>query len=149
MKVILLQDVRAQGKKGDVIEVSEGYARNMLIKKKLAVEATPKALNDLKLRQQNKIKVDAENLAAAQEFAKEIEGWKVETTIKTGEGDRVFGSVSSKEISAAVKAQYGKELDKKKIVLDEPIKSLGTHEVKVKLHPEVMATMDVHVSSSN
>ena len=145
MKVILLQDVRAQGRKGDIIEVSEGYARNMLIKKKLAVEATPKALNDLKLRQQNKIKVDAENLAAAKEFKKEIEGWKVRTTIKTGEGGRVFGSVSSKEIAAAVKEQYGKEIDKKKIVLDEPIKSLGTHEVKVKLHPEVTATMDVHV----
>ncbi len=145
MKVILLQDVRAQGRKGDVVEVSEGYARNMLIKRKMAVEATPKALNDLKLQQQNKIKVDAENLAAAKEFAEEIAGWKVETKIKTGEGGRVFGSVSSKEISAAVKAQYDKDLDKKKIVLDEPIKSLGTHEVKVKLHPEVTATLNVHV----
>lgn len=145
MKVILLQDVRAQGRKGDVVEVSEGYARNMLIKRKMAVEATPKALNDLKLQQQNKVKVDAENLAAAKEFAKEMEGWKVETTIKTGEGGRVFGSVSSKEISAAVKKQYDRDLDKKKIVLDEPIKSLGTHEVHVKLHPEVTATLSVHV----
>ncbi len=145
MKVILLQDVRAQGRKGDVVEVSEGYARNMLIKRKMAVEATPKALNDLKLQQQNKIKVDAENLAAAKEYAKEIATWKVETKIKTGEGGRVFGSVSSKEISAAVKAQYDKDLDKKKIVLDEPIKSLGTHEIKVKLHPEVTATLNVHV----
>ncbi|MBQ7677416.1 MAG: 50S ribosomal protein L9 [Lachnospiraceae bacterium] len=146
MKVILLQDVRAQGRKGDVVEVSEGYARNMLFKKKMAVEATPKALNDLKLQQQNKIKVDAENLAAAKEFAKEMEGWKVETTIKTGEGGRVFGSVSSKEISAAVKKQYDRDLDKKKIVLDEPIKALGMHEVRVKLHPEVTATLNVHVS---
>lgn len=145
MKVILLRDVRAQGRKGDVVEVSEGYARNMLIKKKMAVEATPKALNDLKLQQQNKIKVDAENLAAAKEFAKEMEGWKVETTIKTGDGGRVFGSVSSKEISAALKKQYDRDLDKKKIVLDEPIKSLGTHEVRVKLHPEVTATIRVHV----
>ena len=146
MKVILTQDVKNQGKKGDVIEVSDGYARNMLIKKKLGVEATPKALNDLKLRQQNDAKVAAENLEQAKEFAKEIEGWKVELKMKTGEGGKTFGSISSKEIAQAVEKQYDKTIDKKKIVLDEPIKSLGVYEVKLKLHPQVTATMSVHVT---
>ena len=146
MKVILTQDVKNQGKKGDVIEVSDGYARNMIIKKKLGVEATPKALNDLKLRKKNDEKVTAENLANAKSFANEIEGWTIEVRIKTGEGGRAFGSVSSKEIAEAAKTKYGKEIDKKKIVLDDPIKNLGTYEVKIKLHPEVTATMKVHVS---
>ncbi len=145
MKVILLADVRAQGRKGDVIEVSEGYARNMLIKKKLAVEATPKALNDLKLQKQNKEKVDKENFEAAKVLAAEMKEWKVETKVKSGEGGRVFGSVCSKEIAAAIKKQYSRDIDKKKIVLDEPIKSLGVHEVHVKLHPQVTATVSVHV----
>ena len=146
MKVILTADVKNQGKKGDIVEVSDGYARNMLIKKNLGVEATPKAINDLKLQKKNDEKVAAENLASAKEFAKEISTWKVETKIKTGESGKTFGSVSSKEIAQAVKEQYGKTIDKKKIVLDEPIKSLGTYEVKLKLHPEVMATMNIHVS---
>ena len=146
MKVILTQDVKSQGKKGDVIEVSDGYARNMLIKKKLGVEATPKALNDLKLKQQNDAKVAAENLDNAKAFAKEIENWKVELKIKTGEGGKTFGSISSKEIADAVKKQYDKTIDKKKIVLDEPIKSLGTYDVKLKLHPQVTATMSIQVS---
>ena len=146
MKVILTQDVKNQGKKGDVIEVSDGYARNMIIKKKLGVEATPKALNDLKLRKKNDEKVMAENLAQAKEFANEIAGWTIEVRIKTGEGGRAFGSVSSKEIAEAAKTQYGKDIDKKKIVLEDPIKNLGTYEVKIKLHPEVTATMKVHVS---
>ena len=146
MKVILTVDVKNQGKKGDIVEVSDGYARNMLIKKNLGVEATPKAINDLKLQKKNDEKVAAENLASAKEFAKEISTWKVETKIKIGEGGKTFGSVSSKEIAQAVKEQYGKSIDKKKIILDEPIKSLGTYEVKLKLHPEVMATMNIHVS---
>ena len=146
MKVILTADVKNQGKKGDIVEVSDGYARNMLIKKNLGVEATPKAINDLKLRKQNDDKVAKENLDKAKEFAKEIETWKIETKVKTGEGGKTFGSVSSKEHASAVKEQYGKTIDKKKIVLDEPIKSLGTYEVKLKLHPEVTATMKVHVS---
>lgn len=145
MKVILLQDVKSQGKKGDIIEVSEGYARNMLIKKKLGVEATPANLNNLKLQNQHEEKVAAENLADAKAFAEEIKEWLVETTIKTGEGGRTFGSVSSKEIAQAVTKQYSKTIDKKKIQLEEPIRSLGTHEVKVKLHPQVTATLRVHV----
>ena len=146
MRVILTQDVKNQGKKGDVVEVSDGYARNMLIKKKLGVEATPKALNDLKLKQQNEEKVAAENLEQAKEFAKEIESWKVELKMKTGEGGKTFGSISSKEIAQAVSKQYDKTIDKKKIVLDEPIKSLGVYEVKLKLHPKVTAAMSVHVT---
>lgn len=146
MKVILLQDVKSLGKKGEVVEVNEGYARNMLFKKKLGKEATNAALNDLKLQNKNAEKIAQENLEAAQALAKEIEEWKVETTIKTGEGGRTFGSVSTKEIAEAAKKQYGKEIDKKKIVLDDPIRSLGTYEVKVKLHPQVTATLRVHVA---
>ena len=145
MKVILLQDVKSQGKKGDIIEVSEGYARNMLIKKKLGVEATPEALNNLKLQNRHEEKVAAENLADAEALAKEVAEWLVETKIKTGEGGRTFGSVSSKEIAQAITKQYGKTIDKKKIQLEEAIRSLGTHEVKVKLHPQVTATLRVHV----
>ena len=140
MKVILLQDVKSQGKKGDIIEVSEGYARNMLIKKKLGVEATPEALNNLKLQNRHEEKVAAENLADAQALAKEVAEWLVETKIKTGEGGRTFGSVSSKEIAQAITKQYGKTIDKKKIQLEEAIRSLGTHEVKVKLHPHCVFT---------
>ena len=145
MKVILLTDVKPHGKKGDIIEVSDGLARNVLIKKKQAVEATPQNMNNLKLQTQHADKVAAENMAAAEAFKNEMEGWLVETAIKSGEGGRTFGSVSSKEIAAAVEKQYGKQIDKKKIVLEEPIKSLGTHEVKVKLHQKVTATLRVHV----
>ncbi len=145
MQVILLKDVKSLGKKGDIVEVTPGYARNMLFKKKLGVEATSAELNNLKLRNANSEKVAAENLAAAQAFKTEVEGWTVETKIKTGEGGKTFGSVSTKEIAQAVSAQYGKEIDKKKLVLDEPLKALGTYEVKLKLHPEVTATLKVHV----
>lgn len=145
MKVILLQDVKSLGKKGDIVDVSEGYARNMILPKKLGVEANKKNLNDLKLQNQHADKVAQENLEAAQAMAKVIEDWVVETKIKTGEGGRTFGSVSSKEICAAVKAQYKETIDKKKIQMEEPIRSLGTYEVKVKLHPKVTATMRVHV----
>lgn len=146
MKVILLQDVKSLGKKDDIVEVSEGYAKNMILKKKLGVEATSKNLNDLKLQHMHQEKVAQENLDAAKALAEEMKKWKIETKIKTGEGGKTFGSVSSKEISVAAKEQYGQVVDKKKIQLDEPIRSLGTHEVKVKLHPQVTATIDVHVS---
>ena len=137
MKVILLQDVKSLGKKGEIVNVSEGYARNMLLPKKLGVEANSKNLNDLKLQNQHADKVAQENLEAAQ---------AIETKIKTGEGGRTFGSVSSKEICAAVKAQYKETIDKKKIHMEEPIRAQGTYEVKVKLHPQVTAVMRVHVS---
>lgn len=146
MKVILLQDVKNLGKKDQIVEVSEGYARNMILPKKLGVEANSKNLNDLKLKQRHDEKVALENLQNAQALAKEIEGWLVETRIRAGEGGRTFGSVSSKEICAAVKEQYNKVIDKKKIILEEPIRSLGTTEVKIKLHPQVTAVMRVHVT---
>ncbi len=148
MKVILLQDVKGKGKKGDIIEVSDGYGRNVLIAKKQGVEAIPANINNMKLKNKHDAEVAAEQLAEAQALAKTMETWKVETTMKTGEGGRTFGSVSSKEIAESVKKQYDTVIDKKKIVLDEPIKSLGTHEVKVKIHPQVTATLRVHVAEA-
>ncbi len=145
MKVILLADVKPHGKKGDIVEVSDGYARNVLFKKKQGVEATPANMNNLKLQNQHADKVAAENLAEAESLAEEMKEWLVETSIKAGEGGRTFGSVSSKEISQAVKAQYQRDIDKKKIQLDGAINTLGIHEVKVKLHPKVVATLRVHV----
>ncbi|MQN01954.1 MAG: 50S ribosomal protein L9 [Lachnospiraceae bacterium] len=145
MKVILLADVRSQGKKGDIVEVSDGYGRNALIKKKLAVEATPVNINNLKLHNKHAEKVAEENLEAAKEMAKRVKDWKVETTLKSGEGGRTFGSVSAKEIAEAIEKQYHEKIDKKKIHLPEPIRSLGVHEVTLKLHPQVTATLRVHV----
>lgn len=145
MKVILLADVKSQGKKGDIIEVSEGYGRNMLIKKKLAVAATPENINNLKLANKHREKVEEENLKAARALAEQIKDWKVETTLKSGEGGRTFGSVSAKEIAEAVFKQYHQKIDKKKIHLPEPIRSLGVHEVTLRLHPDVTATLRVHV----
>ncbi len=147
MKVILLEDVKAQGKKGDIINVSDGYAKNMLFPKKLAVEANTKNMNDLKLQKKHEDKVAAENLAEAQALAEEIKDKKVTVSIKAGEGGRIFGSVSTKEISAAAEKQLGLKLDKKKMVLPEPIKALGTYEVPIKLHPQVTGTLRVHVTA--
>lgn len=145
MKVILLQDVKPLGKKNDVVDVADGYAKNGLINKKLAVEATPKNLNDLKLKKQNNDKVAAENLANAQAFAKDLEDKSVVVKLKCGEGGKTFGSVSSKEIADEAKAQLKLDIDKKKIVLAEPIKSLGQYEVTIKLHPQVTGTLKVKV----
>ena len=145
MKVILLQDVKSLGKKGEVVNVNDGYARNFILPKKLGVEATGKNLNDLKLQKNNEKKVAQENLDAAKKLAAELAEGKVELAIKVGEGGRAFGSVSSKEIAAAVKEQMGLDVDKKKIQLKEAIKSLGTHVVAVKLHPEVTAELKVSV----
>lgn len=145
MKVILLQDVKSLGKKGEIVNVNDGYARNFILPKKLGVEATGKNLNDLKLQKNNEKKVAQEHLEAAKELAAKLADGKVELAIKVGEGGRTFGSVSSKEIAAAVKEQMGLDVDKKKIHLKEPIKSLGTHIVTVKLHPEVTAELKVSV----
>ncbi len=145
MKVILLQDVKSLGKKGEIVNVNDGYARNFILPKKLGVEATGKNLNDLKLQKNNEKKVAQENLDAAKRLAAELAEGKVELAIKVGEGGRVFGSVSSKEIAAAVKEQMNLDVDKKKIQLKEAIKSLGTHIVSVKLHPEVTAELKVVV----
>ena len=148
MKVILLKDVKGTGKKGEVKEVSDGYARNFVLPKKLGVEATGKNMNDLKLQKANEEKVAKEHLEAAQAFAKEMENDHVVVSIKAGEGGRTFGSVSSKEIATAYKEQCGKEIDKKKIILPEPIKSFGVYEVAVKLHPKVTGTLKVKVQEA-
>lgn len=145
MKVILLADVKALGKKGQIVNVSDGYARNMLFPKKLGVEANAKNLNDLKLQNQNKEKVAQENLEAAKKFAKELEEVTVEVKIKVGEGGRMFGSVSAKEIAEAAKKQLNLELDKKKMMLESPIKSLGVTMVPIKLHPKVTGQLKVFV----
>lgn len=145
MKVILLEDVKAQGKKGEIIEVSDGYARNVLIAKKLGVEATPKALNDLKLQKKHEEKVAQEQYEAAVELGKEVETKKVVVKAKCGEGGRMFGTVSTKEIAAAAKSQINLELDKKKMQLSDPIKALGTYEIPVKLHQKVTAKLTVQV----
>ena len=145
MKVILLENVKSLGKKGEIVNVNDGYARNFILTKKLGVEATGKNLNDLKLQKNNEKKVAQENLDAAKELAAELSAGKVELAIKVGEGGRTFGSVSSKEIAVAVKDQMQLDIDKKKIQLKESIKSLGTHIVTVKLHPEVSAELKVVV----
>lgn len=145
MKVILLEDVKSVGKKNDIVQVSDAYGRNMLIRKKLGVEANSQTLNDLKLRNKRAEKDAAENLAAAKQLAEDLKTKQVEVKIKAGEGGRTFGSVSTKEISEAVKKQLDLELDKKKMQLTDPIKALGFYDVPVKLHPQVTATLRVHV----
>ncbi|MBD5545355.1 MAG: 50S ribosomal protein L9 [Lachnospiraceae bacterium] len=145
MKIILLQDDKKLGKKGDIVNVNDGFARNFVLPKKIGIEATNQNLNDLKLQKANADKIAAENLAAAQALAKEMEEEKVIVHMKAGEGGKAFGSVSSKEIATEYTKQYKKELDKKKLVLPEPIKSFGTFEVKVKLHPQVTAVLTVKV----
>jgi large subunit ribosomal protein L9 len=147
MKVILLEDVKSVGKKGDMVELKEGYAKNFILPKKLGVEATGANLNTLKLQKQNEEKIAKEQYEAALALKAEVEEMLVKVEIKGGEGGKTFGSISSKEIAKAVSDQYKKEIDKKKIAISEPIKTAGTHEVTVKLHPKVTATLRVHVAS--
>lgn len=149
MKVILLEDVKSLGKKGEVVSVNDGYARNFILKKNLGVEATSKSMNDLKLQKQNEEKVAAENLEKAKKLGEELEGKSVTLSIKAGSGGRAFGSVSTKEISAAAKEQLGYDLDKKKMHLNEPIKSIGTFHVPIKLHPKVTAELKVIVKEQS
>lgn len=148
MKVILLKDEKKLGKKGDVVEVSEGYARNYILPKKIGVEASGGNLNDLKLHKANEEKVAKEQLEAAKALAAELESKQVVLKIKAGEGGRAFGSVSSKEIAAAVKEQHGLEIDKKKIQLPEALKNIGSYEVTVKLHPQVAGKLTVKVEEA-
>ncbi len=146
MKVILLQDVKSLGKKGDIVDVNDGYARNYVLPKKLGVEANGKNMNDLKLQKANTEKIAKEQLEAAQEFAASMEQEEVVVSIKAGEGGRTFGSVSTKEIALAYKEQCGKEIDKKKIQLTDAIKNFGVYEVGVKLHPKVTGKLKVKVT---
>ena len=148
MKVILLEDVKSLGKKGQIVNVSDGYARNMLLPKKLGVEATTKNMNDLKLQKAHEEKVAQENLDAAKAFAEDLNDKQVTVTIKVGEGGRTFGSISTKEISEAVKNQLGLDIDKKKMQLATPIKELGTTMVPIKLHPKVVGELKVIVKEA-
>jgi len=145
MKVILLEDVKTLGKKGQTVEINDGYARNYVLPKKLGLEATSKNLNDLKLQKANEERIAQEILEEAQEFAKVVENTSVVVKMKVGEGGKTFGTISSKEIAKAAKDQHDMNIDKKKIQMADPIKNLGVYEVSVKLHQKVTAKLKVKV----
>ena len=146
MKVILTQDVRGKGKKGQLIEAAEGYARNFLLPKGMAVLATADAVNTMNLQAKAKAKADAEAKAAALEIAEKLKSCQVKIAAKGGEGGKFFGAVTGKEIAAALKEQYGMDVDSKKLVLDQPIKTFGSFEVKAKLGFEISGTVYVLVT---
>lgn len=147
MKVILLEDVKTLGKKGEIVNVNDGYARNYILPKKLGLEANGKNLNDLKLQQKNEEKVAREKLEAAQALANELSDKSITVKIQAGVEGKVFGSISSKEIALEAKRQLNLEIDKKKIVIPDAIKSLGTYNVNIKLHKDVTATLAVKVEA--
>lgn len=147
MEIILLEDVKALGKKGELVKVSDGYARNFILPKKLGLEATPKNLNDLKVQKAAEAKKAKEALEEAQALAASLGEKCVNLKIKVGEGGRTFGSVSTKEIALAIKEQLGMEIDKKKLVLPGSLKNIGTFTVPVKLHPKVTAELKVRVDA--
>ena len=148
MKVILLEDVKSLGKKGDLVEVNDGYARNFILAKKLGIEATPKNMNDLKLKRAHEDKLAAQRLEEAKAFAENLKHVQVTLKIKAGEGGRLFGSISSKEIAQAAKEQLDLEIDKKKLVLPSPIKAVGPTMVPIKLHPQVTGELKVIVQEA-
>ena len=147
MKVILLEDVKSLGKKGEIVNVNDGYARNFILPKKLGLEATSKNLNDLKLQKQNDEKVAQEKLDAAKALAEEIKEKSITVKIQAGVEGKVFGSISSKEIATEAKKLLNMDIDKKKIVIPDAIKSLGTYNVNIKLHKDVTATLTVKVEA--
>ena len=147
MKVILLEDVKSLGKKGEIVNVNDGYARNFILPKKLGLEATSKNLNDLKLQKQNDEKVAQEKLDAAKALAEEIKEKSITVKIQAGVEGKVFGSISSKEIATEAKKQLNMDIDKKKIVIPDAIKSLGTYNVNIKLYKDVTATLTVKVEA--
>lgn len=147
MKVILLEDVKTLGKKGEIVNVNDGYARNYILPKKLGLEANGKNLNDLKLQQKNEEKVAKEKLEAARVLASELADKTITVKIQSGTSGRVFGSISSKEIALEAKKQLGMDIDKKKIVIPDAIKALGTYHVNIKLHKDVTATLAVKVEA--
>lgn len=147
MKVILLEDVKSLGKKGEIVNVNDGYARNFILPKKFGLEATSKNLNDLKPQQQNDEKVAQEKLDAAKALAEEIKEKSITVKIQAGVEGKVFGSISSKEIATEAKKQLNMDIDKKKIVIPDAIKSLGTYNVNIKLHKDVTATLTVKVEA--
>ncbi|MDD3362500.1 MAG: 50S ribosomal protein L9 [Hespellia sp.] len=146
MKVILLEDVKSLGKKGEVVQVNDGYARNFILHKNLGIEATGKNLNDLKLKKENEAKLAQEQLDEAKALAAEIEKDSITLAIKVGEGGKTFGSVSTKEIATAVKEQLNLDVDKKKVQLKDSIKTLGEHIVPIRVHTKVTANLKVIVN---
>ena len=148
MQIVLLQDVKSLGKKGDVVKVNDGYARNFILPKKLGVEANAANLNTLKLQKANAEKIEAAKVAEAKELSEKLSNASVTLKIKTGEGGKTFGSVTGKEIAQAIKYELGIDIDKKRIVLPEPIKAVGTREVQIKLHKEVNANIRVKVEEA-
>ncbi|MGI5963362.1 MAG: 50S ribosomal protein L9 [Lawsonibacter sp.] len=148
MKVILQQDVRGQGKKGQLVEVSDGYARNFLLPKKLAVIATAENLNTMKQQEKARKAQEAAEKAEAQATAKKLEGLMVKIAAKAGEGGRLFGAVTAKEISEALSSQHGVDIAKTKLVLDEPIKACGGYQIKAKLGYEITGTVNVMVTEA-
>lgn len=148
MKIILLEDVKGVGKKGDAINASEGYAKNFLIPKKLGIEANASNMNDLKLKKQSEDKRRAEELKEAQDLKDDIEKKSVTVLVKTGDNGKLFGSVTNKEIGAALEEQAGIKVDKKKIVLSDSIKMVGEKTVSVKLHPKVTAELKVYIKEA-
>ena len=145
MKVILQQDVKGQGKKGEMIEVSEGYGRNFLLPRKLAVPATADAINTMNLKEKARKAEEARQKAEAEATAEKLKECMVKLSAKAGNGGKLFGAVTNKEISEGLKAQYGVDIPKQKIVLDEPIKAYGSYQVKAKLGFEVSGTVYVTV----
>lgn len=145
MKVILLEDVKNVGKKGQLVNASDGYARNFLFPKKLALEATKSNMNDLELKKKAEEKKNQQELEEAKELAKQMEAKEVIVSVKTGENGKTFGSVTNKEIAEALEKQTGLKIDKKKIVLEEPIKMVGSKTVIVKIHSQVNAEVSVKI----
>ena len=145
MKVILQQDVKGQGKKGQMVEVSEGYARNFLLPRKLAVPATADAINTMNLKEKARKAEEARQKAEAEATVEKLKECMVKLTAKAGSGGRLFGAVTTKEISEGLKAQYGVDIPKQKLVLDEPIKAFGSYQVKAKLGFEISGTVYVSV----
>lgn len=145
MEVILLEDVKALGKKGQLVKINDGYARNYILPKKLGIEANAKNLNDLKLKKQNEEKIEKQKLEDAKALAEKMKEMTVDVAVRVGEGGRIFGSISTKEIAEAIKKQLNLTLDKKKMQLDVPIKALGNYNVSVRLHKDVTGTLTVRV----
>ena len=145
MKVILQQDVKGQGKKGQMVEVSEGYARNFLLPRKLAIAATTDAINTLNLKEKARKAEEARMKAEAQEIAGKLESCQVKLTAKAGNGGKLFGAVTTKEISEGLKKQFNIDIPKQKLVLDDPIKAYGSYQVKAKLGFEITGTVYVAV----
>ncbi len=146
MKVILTEDVKSLGKVGDVVEVSDGYARNFILSKKKGLEATAANMNNLKLKKANDERIAQEQYDEAKAFAAELSTKEVKLSLRLGEGGKTFGSITSKEIAAAAEEQLGMNIDKKKIVLKDPIKAAGEHKVQIKLHPKVTGELKVTVT---